>query len=128
MERRELFAVASLVVSAALTAIGTFAGDEDDAFWTWLAVVAIAAVAVAVLFWFVVPRVESLGLTALVLAVIGAATIVVFWSGLPVPFAGAAALLGLTARDRRLGAGLGTIALAIAALTVAAAVVLAFTG
>src|SRR5918996_1606744 len=128
MERRELFAVASLVVSAALTAIGTFAGDEDDAFWTWLAVVAIAVVAVAVLFWFVVPRVESLGLAALVLAVIGAATIVVFWSGLPVPFAGAAALLGLTARDRRLGAGLGTIALAIAALTVAAAVVLAFTG
>src|SRR5919106_3315896 len=114
MERRVLFAVGSLVVSAALTAIGTFSGDEDDAFWTWLVVVVIAAAAVGILFWVVVPRVQRLGLAALVLAVIGAATIAVFWSGLPVPFAGAAALLGLTARDRRLGAGLGTIALAIA--------------
>ena len=52
----------------------------------------------------------------------------VFWLGLPTPIAGAAAFLGLTARESGSEAGKGTAALVLAALAVAAAVVLALIG
>jgi hypothetical protein len=90
-------------------------------------VCAIAAVATAIVFWVVVPRIGNLDRGALILAIVGAVTIIVFWAGLPVVLAGGATLLALEARERA-ATRLSTAALAIAALTVIAAVVLALFG
>ena len=128
MSRRAQFALGSVAVSAVLTLIGTFSGDEDEEWWTWLVVAAIFVAAAAVLFGLVVPRVADVGLWALILAILGAVSIVVFWTGLPAVFAGAAALLGLDARGRGTRRGLATAALALAAVTVVAAAVVAFVG
>lgn len=128
MSRRVPFALGSFALSSVLTAIGSFRGNNDHEWRSWLIILAIAAAATAIVFWVVVPRINSLGRGALILAIVGAITIVVFWLGLPVVIAGGAALFGLEARERAIGASLGTAALAIAALTVIAAVVLAFAG
>jgi hypothetical protein len=66
---------------------------------------------------------------ALVLAVLGAVTIVVFWTGAPAVLAGGAAGLALDAR-RRAGRlpGTAVAAVALAVLTVAAALALAVAG
>jgi len=127
MSRRLPIALASFALSAALTAIGTFRGDNDHAWRQWLIVLAIAAVATAIVFWVVIPRIENLDRGALILAIVGALTIIVFWVGIPVVLAGGATLLALEARDRA-ATGLSTAALAIAGLTVIAAVALAFLG
>ena len=128
MSARVPFALGSFALSAALSAIGSFSGNDDHELREWLIVVAIAAVATAIVFWVVVPRINNLGRGALILAIVGAITIVVFWLGLPVVIASGAALVALEARTRAIGASLGTAALGIAALTVVAAVVLAFVG
>jgi hypothetical protein len=127
---REPFALASFALSAVLTAIGTFSGDDDHQWRQWLIVLGIAAVATLIVFWVIVPRVDRLGRGALILAILGAIAIVVFWLGIPVVLAGGAALLGLEARRRAPAedARLATPALVLAALTVAAAVVFAFVG
>ena len=127
MSRRFPFAFGSFALSAVLTAAGTFRGDNENEWRSWLIVLAIAAVATAIVFWVVIPRIGNLDRGALSLALVGALTIIVFWAGLPVVFAGGATLLALEARDRA-ATGLSTAALAIAALTVIAAVVLAFFG
>ena len=66
---------------------------------------------------------------ALVLAVLGVVTIVVFWTGLPPVLAGGAAGLAVDSR-RRLGRlpAVGAVALGLAVLVVLFAVYLAFTG
>ena len=66
---------------------------------------------------------------ALVIAVVGAVTILVFWTGVPAVLAGGAAGLALDARRRagRLPAT-GAVALVVAVLTVGSAVWLAFAG
>jgi len=82
-----------------------------------------------IVFWVVVPRVNRLGRGALILAILGAIAIIVFWLGIPVVLAGGAALLALEARRAPTDdARLATPALALAGLTVAAAVVFAFVG
>jgi hypothetical protein len=129
MTAREPFALATFAVSAVLTAIGTFSGDDDHQWRQWLIVLGIAAVATLIVFWVIVPRVNRLGRGALILAILGAIAIIVFWLGIPVVLAGGAAFLGLEARRARTqDAGLATPALALAGLTVAAAVVFAFVG
>jgi hypothetical protein len=127
MSRRFPLAFGSFALSAVLTAVGTFRGDNENESGSWLIVLAIAAVATAIVFWVVIPRIGNLDRGALILALVGALTIIVFWAGLPVVFAGGATLLALEARNRA-ATGLSTAALAIAALTVIAAVVLAFFG
>jgi hypothetical protein len=122
------FAVGSFVVSAVLTAIGSFSGDDDHAWRQWLIVLVISAVATAIVFWLIVPRINNLPRGALILAIVGAVTIVVFWLGIPVIFAGAAALLALEVRRRGATSAAASVALVIAALVVAAAVVVAFMG
>jgi hypothetical protein len=122
------FALGSFVISAVLTAIGSFSGNDDHAWRQWLIVLAVSAVVTAIVFWFVVPRIDNLPRGALILAIVGAVTIVVFWLGLPVIFAGAAALLALQARRGGATSRAASIALLIAALVVVAAVALAFVG
>lgn len=130
------FAAASAAVSLVLTAIGTFwsplskyasqATTRDDVI-SWLVVAGIIAVAAALVFGLVVRTAtpENASARGLVLSIVGAASIVVFWAGLPVVLAGAAACCALT------GTGTSTrdrITLALAALTSAAAVWLALAG
>jgi len=122
------FALGSFLISAVLTAIGSFGGDDDHAWRQWLIVLAVSAVVTAIVFWFIVPRIDNLPRGALILAIVGAVTIVVFWLGIPVIFAGAAALLALQARRRGGTSRSASVALLIAALVIAAAVVLAFVG
>ncbi|HEY7003420.1 MAG TPA: hypothetical protein VH281_04005 [Gaiellaceae bacterium] len=122
------FAVGAFVLTAILLAIGAFSGSDNDVGY-YLVALAIAAVATAVVFWIVIPRIRNLSTGALVLSIVAAITIIVFWLGLPVPLAAGAALLGLEARGRDPGGDArATIALVIAALVVAAAVVVAFVG
>jgi len=128
MSLRIPFAVGSFVVSAALTAIGSFSGNDDHQWRQWLIVLAISAVATAVVFWLIVPRIQNVARGAVVLAVIGAVAIVVFWLGIPVVFAGAAALLVLEGRQRGVTSIALPVAAVLAALTTIAAVVLAFVG
>jgi hypothetical protein len=129
MTARAPLALASFALSAALTAIGTFSGDDDNQWRQWLIVLGIAALATLIVFWVVVPRVNRLGRGALILAILGAIAIIVFWLGIPVVLAGGAALLALEARRASADdARLATPALALAGLTVVAAVVFAFVG
>lgn len=128
MSRRLMFAVASIAVAAVLTLIGTFSGPDDSPFWTWFVVLAIILIGAAIVFWLVVPRIGNRSRGALILAIIGAVTVVVFWTGLPPIFAGAAALLAVTEREEGGPSGAGTAALVLAALTVAAVAVVAFIG
>jgi hypothetical protein len=127
MSRRVPFALGSFVLSAILTAIGSFRGDDDHAWRQWLIVLAIAAVATAIVFWVIVPRIGNPDRGALILAIVGAVTIIVFWTGVPVVIAGGATLLALDARERA-ATRLSTAALVTAALTVIAAIVLAVFG
>jgi predicted phage tail protein len=128
MSLRASFAIGSFVVSAVLTAIGSFSGNDNHEWRQWLIVLAISAVATAVVFWLIVPRIENVARGALILAVIGAVAIVAFWLGIPVVFAGAAALLVLDARQRGMTSTALSVAAVLAALTTIAAVVLAFVG
>jgi hypothetical protein len=127
LSRRLPIALASFALSAALTAIGSFRGSGSHEGRSWLIVLVIAAAVTAIVFWVIVPRIGNLDRGSLILAILGAVTIVVFWAGVPVPIAGGAALLALEARARA-ATGSSTAALAIAGLTVIAAVVLAFAG
>ncbi len=99
--------------------------DENDVgLQEWLIVVGVDLVLAAVLFWFVVRRfAHRPGTTGLVLGIVAVATLLVFWLGLPIVFAGAAALLGIEARERAREVGLGAAALVLAALAVVATVV-----
>jgi hypothetical protein len=129
VDRRTLFAVVSVIVSAVLTAIATFSGDDDHQTREYLVVLAVTLVAAAILFWIVVPRVEGSGVAALVLAVLSFVSLGVFWLGLPAVFAGTAALLALDAREGPEDRPALTIpALVIAAVVVVLAAVLAFAG
>jgi len=125
---RRQFAGASFVLSAILTAIGSFSGHDDHAWRQWLIVLAISAVATVIVFWVIVPRIGDLPRGALILAILGAVAIVVFWLGIPVVLAGAAGLLGFEVRRRGVRSTAASAALVIAALTTIAAVVLAFVG
>jgi len=49
------FAAGSFLISAVLTAIGSFSGDDDHAWRQWLIVLAISAVVTAVVFWVIRP-------------------------------------------------------------------------
>ncbi len=127
LSRRVPVALASFALSAGLTAIGSFRGSGTHEWRSWLIVLAISAAVTAIVFWAIVPRIGNLDRGSLILAIIGAVAIVVFWAGVPVPIAGGAALLALEARERAATRS-NTAALAIAGLTVIAAIALAFAG
>lgn len=82
----------------------------------------------AIVFWVIVPRIHDLARGALILAILGAVAIIVFWLGIPVILAGAAALLAFEARGRGMGATAASAVLVIAAVTTVGAIVLAFVG
>ena len=83
---------------------------------------AIIAVSARAVFGWIVPqaaRPRSPGTPALVLAVLGLLTVLVFWSGLPPILAAGGGLLGWAGRDARVGSGLCRAAI-VAALALIA--------
>ena len=127
MGRRTGIAAASVALAIVLLAIGAYGGDDDDTSY-FLVASAIAIAVAVVLFWGIVPRITRPGLGGLVIGILAVVSIAVFWLGLPSPLAGAAAVLGLAARESGSEAGKGTAALVLAAIAVVAAVVLALIG
>jgi hypothetical protein len=125
---REAAAAVSVAVAIALAAIGTFRGDDDNAMRQFMVVCAIILIVAAIVFWVIVPRIDRLGRGSLILAIVGVISVVVFWTGVPPVLAGGAALLATRARERGVETGMTTAALVLAALTVAAAAVVAFVG
>ena len=119
-------AVAAVAVAVVMAAIGTYAegnGSSNHSTGDFLVVCAIIAVGAAVVFGWIVPKMldrTSQGTPALVLAVLGLLTVVVFWSGLPPIFAAGGGLLAWAGRDAVQGRGLCRAALVIAVLAVIA--------
>jgi hypothetical protein len=128
VDKRTGIAVGSIALAIVLVAIGAYSGDDDDATRYFLIASAIAIAAGVILFWVIVPRVRRPGLGGLIIGILAVLSLAVFWLGLPSPLAGAAAVLGLAARESGSETGKGNAALALAAITVVAAVVAAFVG
>jgi hypothetical protein len=123
---RTTFALGALALQVALLAVGAFKGDDDNAWRYFLITAAIAAIATGIVFWGVVPRIET-ARGALILAIVGAVAIILFWLGLPVVIAAGAIYVALKARrtDRSTAA---KAALAIGVVTIALAALVAFIG
>ncbi|MGH2827571.1 MAG: hypothetical protein ACRDKF_11430 [Actinomycetota bacterium] len=116
-------AAAALAGAIALTAFGTFVGDqqEDQADGYWL-LAAFLVVVTLLVFGLVVRQstqthteANSPALSGLITSISGVLTVAAFWSGLPVIFGAAGALLGLEGRQRALQ-GAGRAGMAQAAL------------
>ena len=127
MVRRNEIAAASVALAIVLLAIGAYSGSDDDTGYFLIASL-VAIVAAVILFWVIVPRIRRFGLGSLILAILAAIALVVFWLGLPPVFAGAAVVLALAARAQQSETGMANAALVLAALAVVANVVVAFIG
>lgn len=129
-----LYAAVSTGVAAVLTAIGTLwspladyeATRTTDDIISWLVVAAIAAVGAALVFGLVVRTTPAGGgrVRTPVLAALAVLSLAVFWTGLPVIFAGASVCCAL-ANPRALGS---RIAIVLAVLVTAVAVWAALAG
>jgi hypothetical protein len=135
MTRLSKFAVGSLALAGVLKAIDLVPPDSlRDDLLTWLFVLGVNVVSAAILFGVVARRsLARPAMPALVVAIVGFLSLAFYWVALPAAFVGCAAFLGLEARRRVAdggvaGRGRGTAALVIAAVTLAAAILLAAFG
>jgi hypothetical protein len=134
MSRLTTFAVGSVVLAAVFLAVANFKDDEGEGgTGPYLIALAIAIAAAALLFWLARRYLDRPATPALVFAILGAVSLVVFWLGLTPALAAAAAFLALEARDpARTGGGAvpgtATAALVLAALTLVAFVVVCLLG
>ena len=130
MSRMTLFAAGSVALAAVFLAVANFKDDEGEGgTGPYLITVAIAVAAAVVLFWLARRFLDAPSTPALVLAILGAVSLVVFWLGVTPALAAVAAYLGLEARSRPGGGnGKTTAALALAALTAVAFVVVCIVG
>jgi hypothetical protein len=118
-----LTALVAIVMSAILSAWGTFSGEEDSGFGDYWPVLLIIGVLAAIVYLWAVPRAArgawSMAKTGLVLSILGLVTVIAFWSGAPPIFAFAGILLGYYGR-RGTESGLATAALVLGVLALAA--------
>ena len=84
----------------------------------WFSMLAISLVVGLALFAFVVPRAGAVA--GLVLGVVALLSVLVFWTGLTLPIAAAAAVTGWRERQRSDRRGLATAAVALAAVSAVA--------
>jgi hypothetical protein len=103
-----MYALVGAGVAAVLTAVGTFAdltnnesGGSDGSIGEYLVVLGIIALATAVVFGLVVRTASGsgAGTRALVLAIIGLLSSVVFWAGLPAVLAAGSFACASAVRD-----------------------------
>jgi hypothetical protein len=98
--------------------------SEDGKFLAgaWLTTLGISIVVGVLLFAFVVPRAGAVA--SLVLGAAALLSVLVFWAGLTLPIAAAAAWAGWRERQRGDRSGIATVAVALAALSAVALVVI----
>jgi Na+/melibiose symporter-like transporter len=84
----------------------------------WFVMLAISLVVGLALFVFVVPRAGAV--TGLVVGAVALLSVIVFWTGLTLPIAAAAAVIGWRERHRSDRRGLATAAVALAAVSAVA--------
>jgi hypothetical protein len=134
MSRLTTFAAGSFVLAAVFLAVANFKDDEGEGgTGTYLITLLIALVAAVLLFWLARRYLDRPETPALVFAIVGAVSLVVFWLGVTPALAAAAAFLALESRDRARtdggrAPGTATAALALAALTLVAFVAVCIVG
>ena len=116
---RYLFIAAGAAIAHLLMMIPGYSEDGEFQVGEWLVVLLISLVVAAGLFLFVVPKGGAV--SALVLAVVALVSVLVFWAGLTLPLAAAAAVISW--RSRALGERTG-MATAALTLSIVAAVAL----
>lgn len=137
--RATLLAVVGAVLSALLTAIGTFwdiTGNDESTGSShdvrdYLVTLAAITVATIIVYALVVRRaaVGRPGRRSVILGVVAILSLAAFWAGLPIVLAGAAAAAAFAERDKLGGFGGGSkTGLTLAGLTTIAAVALAISG
>jgi hypothetical protein len=111
-----------------MAAVQSFSGSGDHELRAWLIISAIALVAVGIVYWLIVPRIGKPGRGSLILAILAAVSLVVFWLDVLPAFAGAAILLALPARQIGSERGMATAGLIVALLALVAYVIVSFIG
>ena len=136
--RTPFFAVIGAVLSAAFSALSIFwdiTGNdpepEEQPLGQFLVVVAVIVVTTVILYVFVVRTAGrgNPGRRSLILGILAAASVILFWLGIPVVIAAAATATAFIQRDRlgRFG-GMATVGLALAAISTLATAALAIAG
>ena len=128
-----VLAVLGVATSLLLTAIGTFIADNgtDYSFGDYAPLLVMVPVFTAVVFAALVRHADadSGGHRALALGLVGVASTLVFWMGLPAVLAAGAAACALKEKDARGSFSRASqLGLGLASVTVLAAVALAFAG
>ena len=109
---RYLLIGAAAALAHALLMIPGYSEDGEFQLGEWLVMLVISLVVAAAVFTFVVPKGGAV--SGLVLAVVALVSVVVFWAGLTLPLAAAAAVISWRSRVAGERSGLATAALAIA--------------
>ena len=115
-------AAGTFLGTCAFTALGVFGDGTDGATHAasdFFVIAGVTAVAVAVIFGAVVPRVERTARAAgvgLCLSLVGLLMVLVFWSGLTPTLAVGGIVLGAAARRTGRRPGVGGVAIAVGAL------------
>jgi hypothetical protein len=117
---RYLLIAAVAAIAQMLMMIPGYSEDGELQVGEWLIVLLISLVVSAALFTFVVPKGGAV--SALVLAIVGLASVLVFWAGLTLPFAAAAAVISWRSRAAGERTGMATAALAVSILAAVALV------
>ena len=117
---RYLLIAAAAAVAQMLMMIPGYSEDGDVQVGEWLIVLLISLVVSAALFSFVVPKGGAV--SALVLAIVGLASVLVFWAGLTLPLAAAAAVVAWRSRASGERTGMATAALALSTVAAVALV------
>ena len=117
---RYLLIAAVAAVAHMLMMIPGYSEDGELQVGEWLIVLLISLVVSTALFTFVVPKGGAV--SALVLAIVGLASLLVFWAGLTLPFAAAAAVIAWRSRTSGERTGMATAALAVAIVAAVALV------
>jgi hypothetical protein len=117
---RYLLIAAAASVAQMLMMIPGYNEDGEFQVGEWIIVLLISLVVSVALFTFVVPKGGAV--SALVLAILGLASVLVFWAGLTLPFAAAAAVISWRARASGERTGMATAALALSIVAMVALV------
>ena len=117
--RAVVVAIAASVVQM-LMMIPGYSEDDSFQFGEWLVVLAVSIVISVAIFLFAVPRAGLAG--GLVLGIVGLASVLVFWAGITLPLAAAAAVVGWRLRRGGNTAAGPLVVLALAVVTAVALV------
>jgi hypothetical protein len=125
LSRQNLFAVgvATAILTAVALAAANFTGDGENGGAGPYALTLIVSLAVAaILFGWVIPRIERPARAGLVVGVLGVLSVAAYWTGLPYVLGPAAIALGLLGRARAEGKGAAAAGVVLGALATAGAI------